>query len=401
MTMSKLDTTLLDAAGHEVDASRHESRNAADAAADARNGLRRKRLFGALAVAALGAGAGWLGYEHFFASRYVSTDNAYTAAETAQVTSTIAGIVSAVPVTDTQAVNAGDVVARLDDTDARLALAQAEAELDLALRRVRGYAATDDALAAQIAARNPDEARAKADLGATGADLERAGIDLRRREALAGSGSVSGEELTKARNAFESAKAAHNGALARWAESRANIGAAIGSRRANAVLIAGAVEDTNPEVALARARRDQARVNLERTVVHAPVTGVVAKRTVQVGQQVQAGAPLLSVVPVGEVHVDANFKEVQLDRVRVGQSVSLTSDLYGSTVHYRGVVEGLAGGTGSAFATIPAQNATGNWIKVVQRVPVRIALDPAELAERPLQVGLSMTATIDTRTGVR
>jgi membrane fusion protein (multidrug efflux system) len=386
MTMSKLEPALLDAAAHEV---------------DRRNGLRRKRLFAALVATTLVAGASWFAYDRFVASRYVSTDNAYAAAETAQVTTAVSGIVRTVPVTDTQAVKAGDVVVQLDDTDARLALAQAEAELNLSIRKVRGYAATDDSLAAQIAARTSDEARSQAELAATASDLERATIDLRRREALAGSGSVSGEELTKARNAFESAKASHNAALARAAEARANIGAAIGARHANAVLIAGTNEETNPEVALARARRDQARVNLERTVVRAPVDGVVAKRSVQVGQQVQTGAPLLSIVPVADVHVDANFKEVQLDKVRIGQAVKLTSDLYGGSVGYHGVVAGLAGGTGSAFATIPAQNATGNWIKVVQRVPVRIELDPAELAARPLQVGLSMNATIDTHTRLR
>src|SRR5262249_51327814 len=157
--------------------------------------------------------------------------------------------------------------------------------------------------------------------------------------------------------------------------------AAIGSRGANAVLIANATEDTNPEVTLARARRDQAKVNLERTVIRAPVDGVVVRRSVQVGQQIQAGSSLLSVVPVAEMDVGANFKEGQLDYVRIGQPVKVRSDLYGGSVTYRGVVAGLSGGTGSAFATIPAQNATGNWIKVVQRVPVRIKLDAAELAE--------------------
>src|SRR5262249_14101182 len=154
-----------------------------------------------------------------------------------------------------------------------------------------------------------------------------------------------------------------------------------------------------PEVALMRAKRDQAAVNLQRTVIRAPVDGVIAKRTAQVGQQIQAGAPLFSVVPVSQLHVDANFKEGQLEKVRIGQHVEIQSDLYGRKAKYHGVVEGLSGGTGSTFATIPAQNATGNWIKVVQRVPVRIRIDEKELAARPLQVGLSMTATIDTSTG--
>lgn len=380
--MSKMETQILEAASAEV---------------DARNGLRRKRLFIALGAIVLTCGIGYGLYAHFYASRFVSTDNAYTAAETAQVTPAISGIVREVHVADTQKVKRGDVVVVLDDIDARLALAQAEAELGRAVRRVRGYVANDDSLAAQIASRASEERRAAAQVAAAQADFERAQIDLKRREALAESGSVSGDELTRARNAFETARANLSGAQAQAGQARANYTAAIGSREANAVLIAGATEETNPEVALARARRDQARVNLERTVIRAPIDGVVAKRSVQVGQQIKEGATLLSVVPVSQVHVDANFKEGQLDKVRIGQNVEVVSDLYGRSATYHGTVEGLAGGTGSSFATIPAQNATGNWIKVVQRLPVRIRLDPAELAARPLQVGLSMTATIDTR----
>jgi membrane fusion protein (multidrug efflux system) len=184
-------------------------------------------------------------------------------------------------------------------------------------------------------------------------------------------------------------------ARAATAQARANRATAVGSRFANTVLIDDSTVETNPEVALARARRDQARVDLERTVVRAPVSGVVARRQVQVGQRVQSGAPVLAVVPVAEMHVDANFKEVQLENVRAGQPVTLTADIYGSSVTYEGTVEGFSGGSGAAFAAIPAQNATGNWIKVVQRLPVRIRLDPKELKEHPLRVGLSMHATVD------
>ena len=370
---------------------------AAQVEADARIKLWRKRLFIVLGLIVLKGAIGYGIYEYVHASRFVSTDNAYTAAETAQVTPSIGGIVSEVRVTDTQAVRQGDIVAVLDDTDARLALDQAEAELGRSVRRVRGYVANDQSLSAQIAARVSDEKRAAAQLESATADFERAQVDLSRREALAGSGSVSGDELTRARNAFRTALANMTAAQAQVTQARANYHAAIGSREANAVLIANANEQTNPEVALARAKRDQARVNLERTVIRAPVDGVVARRSVQVGQQVQAGAALLSVVPLSQVHVDANFKEGQLDKVRIGQQVEVRSDLYGKKVKYRGVVSGLSGGTGSTFATIPAQNATGNWIKVVQRVPVRIQLDADELSARPLQVGLSMSATIDTR----
>ena len=353
--MTKLETATLDAA--------------TDAAEEARSRSKRKKWLIILGSTVLSNAISYGLYSHYYGSKFISTDNAYTAAETAQITPAISGIVREVRVSDTQEVQKGDVIVVLDDTDARLALAQAEAELGRSLRRVRGYVANDASLEAQLLAAK--------------ADLERAKVDLTRREALASSGSVSGDELTKARNAFQTAQA--------------SVAAAAGSREANAVYIVDTTEETNPEVQLARAKRDQALVNLERTVIRASTAGVVARRAVQVGQQVQAGSPLLWIVPLHDVHVDANFKEVQLERVRVGQPVEVRSDLYGRSVSYHGTVAGLAGGTGSTFATIPAQNATGNWIKVVQRVPVRIELDADELAARPLQVGLSMTATIDTR----
>lgn len=371
----------------------------ADSAVPPPNIQRRKRLFlilaGVVALAAVGATAWWL----LYASRFVSTDNAYAAVEMAQVTPSVSGTIAEVRVNDTQAVKKGDVLVVIDPTDAKLALAQAEAELGRAVRRVRGYVANDSGLQAQVAAREAEEKRAAADLRSAEADFERARIDLKRREALITSGSVSGEELTKARNAYEAAEAALAAARASGAQAQANRSATIGSRQANAVLIADATEETNPEVALARAKRDQAAVDLERTVIRAPVDGVVAKRQVQLGQRVNAGTPLLSIVPVQEMHVDANFKEGQLEKVQAGQAVTVTADIYGSSVTYQGVVEGFSGGTGSAFAAIPAQNATGNWIKVVQRLPVRIRLDPKELATHPLKVGLSMHVIVDTSGG--
>lgn len=363
---------------------------------NAGNDARRKkllfRLAGVVGAAALAFGAYWL----FYASHYVSTDNAYAAAEIAQVTPEIGGTIREVRVIDTQTVKQGDVLIVIDPADAKLALAQAEAELGRAVRRVKGYVATDGGLAAQIAAREADEKRAAAQLASAEADFERARIDLQRREALSASGSVSGDELTRAQNSFAAAQANLSAARAGAEQARANRTAAIGSKEANAALIADTSVETNPEVALARAKRDQAAIDLERTVIRAPVDGVIAKRQVQVGQRVQAGTPLLAVVPVHEMHVDANFKEVQLENVRVGQPVTLKADLYGSSVTYHGTVEGFSGGSGAAFAAIPAQNATGNWIKVVQRLPVRIKLDPAELQANPLKVGLSMTVKIDT-----
>ena len=361
------------------------------------NEPRRNKLLLALGAVVGTAAVVSAAYWYLYGSHFVSTDNAYAAVEIAQVTPSVGGTISEVRVTDTQSVTKGDVLVVIDPTDAKLALAQAEADLGSAVRRVRGYVANDSGLIAQIAARAADEKRAAAQLASAEADFERASIDLQRREALSASGSVSGDELTRAQNAFAAAKANLTVAQAATAQAKANRDAAIGSKEVNAALIADTTEDTNPEVALARARRDQAAVDLERTVIRAPVDGVVAKRQVQLGQRVQAGTLLLAVVPVQEMHVDANFKEVQLEKVRAGQPVTLTADIYGSSVTYNGTVEGFSGGSGAAFAAIPAQNATGNWIKVVQRVPVRIKLDPEQLAANPLKVGLSMTARIDTR----
>jgi len=306
-------------------------------AVQADNTSRRKKLFLMLGTVVLVCALAYGLYWYLSASNYVSTDNAYTAAEVAQVTPSTGGTIKDVKVVDTQNVKQGEVLVVIDDTDAKLALLQAEADLQ----------------------------RAAAQLAGAESDHVRAGIDLKRRQALIESGSVSGEELSKAQNAFTSGNAS-------MAAARASI-------------------------AQAQARVEQAKVDFSRTTVRAPVDGVVAKRMVQVGQRVQAGAPLLSIVPVQDMHVDANFKEGQLELVRAGQKAEMVTDVYGKSVVYHGTVEGFSGGTGSAFALIPAQNATGNWIKVVQRLPVRIRLDPTELKANPLQVGLSMTVTIDTR----
>ncbi|WP_306544702.1 HlyD family efflux transporter periplasmic adaptor subunit [Malikia spinosa] len=371
--------------------------NSTDQTLKQRRNQRLLALGGGVVVVAAAATAYWT----LYASHFVSTDNAYAAVEVAQVTPAIGGTVAEVKVKDTQAVKQGDVLVTIDPTDAKLALAQAEAELGRAVRRVRAYVANDGGLAAQVSARVAEEKRAEAQLSAAQADFERAQIDLKRRQALLASGSVSGDELTKAQNAHAAAQANLASAKAAIVQASANRVAAQGAREANAALIDQAQGDSNPEILLARAKRDQAKIDLERTVIRAPMDGVVAKRQVQLGQRVPAGAPLLSVVPVQDIYVNANFKEGQLQKVRPGQTATVTSDLYGSSVTYHGVVEGLAGGSGSAFAAIPAQNATGNWIKVVQRLPLRIRLDAQELAAHPLKVGLSMTVKIDTRSGAQ
>ncbi|QDD65637.1 HlyD family efflux transporter periplasmic adaptor subunit [Herbaspirillum seropedicae] len=381
-------------AAHTLAEEAKQRNEAASAAAAAQ---KRKKLFslfgGVVAIAAIGYGAYW----YLIGSRYVETDNAYTATEIATVTPAINGIVAAVDVVDTQAVKKGDVLVRIDDADARLAVDQAAADLDRTERKVKGFFANDAGLAAQVLAREAEQKRASAQLLSAQADLKRAEIDLQRREALAKSGSVSGEELSNARTALLTAQANLKAAEAAEVQSRANIKATQGAQKASTVLTANTTVDDNPEVVLARAKLEQAKLDLERTVLRAPVDGVIARRQVQVGQRVQSGATLLSVVPLQQMHVDANFKEGQLTKVRIGQPVTMKADLYGGSVQYHGVVTGLSGGTGSAFAVIPAQNATGNWIKVVQRLPVRISLDPKELAQRPLSVGLSMVVEIDTR----
>ncbi len=355
----------------------------------------RVRLFAGLAAAVL-MGAGAYGADRLLVGGKVSTDNAYVGADVAQVTPLVSAPVREVRVSDTQAVKTGDVLVVLDDTDARIALASAEAELGQAQRRVRGYLATDQSLGAQVAARAADQTRAGASVAAAKADMDRARIELNRRQALVASGFVTGEEVTRVQNAYATAEANYRAAQAAQVAATATRSAAVGSMNANAALASGIPVDANPEVQAARAKVEQARVDLQRTVIRAPIDGVVARRNVQDGQRVAAGAPVMQIVPVGRAYVDANFKEVQLRKVSIGQPVTLESDLYGGGTRYHGRVAGLAGGTGAAFALIPAQNATGNWIKVVQRLPVRIALDPAELRAHPLRVGLSMKATIDT-----
>lgn len=356
---------------------------------------RRRMLAGVGAVVALGGliYGGW----YVAVGRYhITTDNAYVGADVATVTPMVAGQVIEVKVGDTRQVKQGDVLLRIDDSDARIALAEAEAALAQARRKYGQTAATSDALAAQVDARAADIRRAEAELAAAQANHERARIDLERRQRLAGNGAVSGEELTSATNAFAAAEA--NLALARAgiAQARSSRVAATGELSANDALVRGTTATTAPEVRAAEARVAKARLDLERTVIRAPIGGVVTRRNVQVGQRIAAGASVMLIVPLDRLFVDANFKEGQLGRVKVGQKATLTADLYGDDVTYTGTVVGLSGGTGSSFALIPAQNATGNWIKVIQRLPVRIALDPGQLKEHPLRVGLSMEADIDT-----
>jgi membrane fusion protein (multidrug efflux system) len=388
MEMAERDPQdLLTAEHHEVEPTPAET-GAVVSSADPR----RKKVMIGLAGAMLLAGGGWY---MFHDSGEVSTDNAYVGAESAQVTPLIAAAVVDVPVVNTEVVRKGDVLLRLDDSDFRLAVEKAEAAYLKARRQYAQSSATSGSLAAQVDARSADIGQARAQVVAAQSAVEKAKADLDRREHLAGNGFVSREELTSYRNAYVSAQSNLRQAQSAIAQAQATRGAAQENYAANEALIQGTSVDTSPDVAAAKAALDQARLDLQRTVIHAPMDGIVTNRQVQVGQRIAAGNSVMTIVPVGTVYVDANFKEGQLNRVRPGQPATLTSDLYGGKTVFHGRVVGFAGGTGSAFALIPAQNATGNWIKVVQRLPVRIALDPKELAAHPLRVGLSMEATID------
>ena len=350
-----------------------------------------KRLAIALAIAALAWGAWYV----LVARNYVSTDNAYVNARMAQVTPLIAGSAIEVLVEDTQQVKAGDVLVRLDHANARIAVAQAEADLAAARRKFGQTVATNSALSAQIDTSSAGLVQAQARLRTAQAEFEKARIDLQRREAVIASGAISGEELTQARKAYSAASSALEAARGGISEVASARRVAQGQLAANDALVRGSSVDTDPAVQAARARLDAALLDLQRTEIRAPVSGVVSRLQIQVGQRLSPGQTIMTIVPIDKLYVDANFKEVQLGRVRPGMAVTLKSDLYGGDVVHHGKVTGLAGGTGSSMAIIPAQNATGNWIKTVQRLPVRIELDPAELRQHPLRVGLSVEVEID------
>ena len=315
------------------------------------------------------AGAGWAVWWQLAGRWHESTDNAYVAGHVVQVTPQIAGTVVAIGADDTDRVRAGQVLVRLDPADAQVALGQAEAQLAQAVREVRTFYTRNGSLEALQAQR--------------ASELAKAEEDLARRRPLASTGAVSREDVEHARNAVEAARAVL------WAAREDLV--------TNRVRTEGTAVARHPGVAVAAGRVRDAFLALQRTEIAAPVAGYIARRTVQVGQRVAPGALMMAVVPLDSVWVDANFKEVQLRDMRIGQPVRLSADLYGTRIEYRGKVAGLAAGTGGAFALLPPQNATGNWIKVVQRLPVRIALDPAELAAHPLLIGLSMHAEVEIR----
>ncbi|HEX9206931.1 MAG TPA: HlyD family efflux transporter periplasmic adaptor subunit [Steroidobacteraceae bacterium] len=341
---------------------------AADAATsdDGSTGKRRRGLL-LLALVVLIVGIAWFAYWSLHGRWYVATDDAYAGGTVVQITAEVAGTVRTVHPRETESVAAGQTLIELDPADARIAMDAAIADLGSTVRQVRGAYPQAGRLRAQITARETDLARARE--------------DYRRRASIAAGGAVSAEELAHAGEVVKSAEAGLQAA-------REELNVALAQT--------GGIDAANhPQVLRAAARVREAALALDRTKLVAPVDGVVARKGVQVGQRVNAGTPLMALVQMRDMWVDANFKEVQLQHMRIGQPVELESDLYGSDVVYHGRIKGFSPGTGAAFALLPAQNASGNWIKIVQRVPVRIALDPRELAEHPLRVGLSMHARVD------
>lgn len=366
----------------------------ADQPSDQELKAKRKKSLSFVALIVILAVILYLIWKLFF-NHSVSTDNAYVGAETATVTSMVTGQVAEVLVSDTHQVKKGDLLVVVDNRDAKIALAQAQAELAKAKRQYKQTSANSNSLNSQIYVSDDVIHSAEAQVAKAQADAGKAQDELQRRSQLAASGAISKEELSTAQSAVNTAKASLDVAQAGLNQAKSSQKAAQSNKAANDALIQGSNENSAPDVLVAQTRVEQAQLDLERTQIKAPFDGVVTSRKIQVGQRVAPGSVLLMVVPLSQLYVDANFKESQLENVQPGQKVTLTSDLYGDSVEYQGTVVGFSGGTGSAFALIPAQNATGNWIKVVQRLPVRIQLDPKELAEHPLRVGLSMEAKID------
>jgi membrane fusion protein (multidrug efflux system) len=320
-----------------------------------------------LAAVVVSLSVGYAAYWFLDGRYYESTDDAYVNGDVVQITSEVPGTVIRLHVDDTQRVLAGQPVLELDPADAKIAEANAEADLARAVRQVRGLFAQGQELRAQIDQR--EQAARTAD------------DDLKRRGGLIADGAISAEELSHARDAVTT--------------TRANVAAARQQLSQTVAQIDGTTIADHPQVLAAAAAVRNAALALHRTDLISPVSGVIAKRSVQVGQRVAAGTPLLAVVPLDDVWIDANFKEGQLERMRAGQPVTVHTDLYGGDVTYHGHVVGIAAGSGNAFALLPAQNASGNWIKIVQRLPVRILLDPKELEAHPLRVGLSTAVRVD------
>ena len=338
------------------------------AATAPKNGKRKRALSIVAAVVIIG-GITWLAYYFLYARWHQDTDDAYVQGNVVSIVPQTSGTVVSIDADDGMKVEAGQALVHLDANDAQVAYDQSVANLAGTVRQVRGLYSTVDTGQAQIRAREVAVAQARADVS--------------RRSGLVASGAVSSEELAHARDLLTSAEAALSGSRGDLSRSRALVDATTLAKQ--------------PQVQVAASQLRQAYLNLQRSAIVAPVSGYVAKRQVQLGQRVQPGATLMTIVPLEQVWVEANFKETQLGHMRIGQPVEVHSDLYGGDVEYNGKVASLGLGTGSAFSLLPAQNASGNWIKIVQRVPVRIELDPKQLAEHPLRLGLSMSVDVAVR----
>ena len=328
---------------------------------------KRKRALLILLVVALLAGIGWLAYYLLVARWHEQTDDAYAQGNIVNITPQTAGTVVAISVEDGMRVQAGQVLVQLDPNDAEVAYQQAVANLANTVRQVRGLYSSVEAAQADIAARQVAVAQARADVA--------------RRSGLVASGAVSAEELAHARTQLQAAEAA--------------LSASRGQLSRNRALVDATTVANQPQVQAAAAQLRQAYLAVQRSAIVSPIDGYVGERSVQLGQRVQPGAALMTVIPLHEVWVEANFKETQLHDMRLGQPVTLTADVYGDDVVYDGKLVSLGLGTGSAFSLLPAQNASGNWIKIVQRIPTRIALDPKQLAAHPLRLGMSMSVDVD------
>ena len=339
-----------------------------EAPAPPKNGKRRKALL-ILAVIVIVALVVW-GLWYFTVGRWhESTDDAYVQGNVVSITPQIMGTVVSIGAEDGMKVAAGQVLVQLDPNDAKVAYEQAVANLANTVRQVRGLYSTVNA--------------GRADIAAAQVAVQKARADVRRRAGLVATGAVSAEELAHAREALSAAEAA--------------LSSSHGELSRSSALVDSTTLDAQPQVLAAAAQLRSAYLNLQRAAIVAPVAGYVAKRSVQLGQRVQPGMPLMTVIPLEQAWVDANFKETQLAHMRLGQPVELTSDLYGGDVVFNGRLGSLGLGTGSAFSLLPAQNASGNWIKIVQRVPVRIELDPKQLAGHPLRLGMSMSVDVTVR----
>lgn len=320
-------------------------------------------------------------YWYLVARNYQSTDDAYVAGNVVQITPQVSGTVVEINADDTDYVTQSKVLVRLDPTDADVALKQAEAELAQAVRQARTLYANNAIASSSLDERKFDLARMKA-------DVVKARQDYQRREAVMATGAVSKEEVQHAQTTLSNA-------LSALSSAQSSLVGAQQQLASNHAQTDGSSVATLPSVEAAASHVRVAYLARVRCDITAPVAGQVAKRSVQIGQRIQTGAPLMAVIPLNQVWVDANFKESQLRRMRIGQSVELYADIYGSKVEYSGHVVGLGAGTGAAFSLLPAQNATGNWIKIVQRIPVRVELDKEQLKAHPLRVGLSIDAKVD------